>query len=399
MFWTIAFERCATWIYYAVALRSRGARPHAGAGIISSWMSACCATIFNVKNLTFIPPPTTERYQQLVNELAKQPPVLRPDQHVVSRVLLDQFAEPAGAKRQREVRILNRDRLSAKPTQLGPAGCGKFRHFVKFASQSSEEIWNQTETRLRSAVTAADKGTFYDEPCHVDAVRDAIVLHYVRSIPALVLHDETWRNWHTALLELWMTRGRGALEGMYWQRFGWYAPDEEALRMMAEDLIRSAAGHMDRGIYFRVMLVERFGRFAEMLKNQPLEIRRATGGEALIGDVPVIAVRFGHPGTGPRDDSGLANCDELVMPIGPNLFAVLGAGMGYTEADSAEVERLNAAQVRASADYVYLRPSSGLEQFVRASATADRPNRIPPHLRQGKEPRRFDPIAGRRAAA
>jgi Protein of unknown function (DUF4238) len=351
-----------------------------------------------VLNFAYLPPPTPAEYQQLVNKLAREAPVLRPDQHVVSRVLLDHFAEEVGAKGERKVRILKRERLEAKPTELGPAGCGKFRHFVRFASQSSEEIWARTETRLRAAVNAAHAGTFYDVPEYSDAVRDAIVLHYVRSIPALILHDETWRNRHAAHVQWWMTQRRPVLERMHQVRFGWSATSDDALRMMAEDLIGSVAGQMDRGIYFRVMVVERFDRYCQMLQNQPVELRRVWDGELLISDVPVMAMRSDHPGTGPRDASGLADCDELVLPLGPRLLGVLGAGSTFTDIGGADVDRLNAAQVRAAADHLYMRRSSGLEGFVRAQDITERPNKIPDYLRQGKHPTRLDPLAGRRAA-
>jgi len=325
----------------------------------------------------------------LVREVSQNPQQLKADQHLVSRVLLDRFAEPVGPKGERKVSILNRAYMHAKPTFLGPAGCGRFRHFVRFASDSSEAAWMSTESRMREAIEAADHGTFFARLRYSSTVRDAIVLHLMRSIPMLIVSDETWRNRHAAHIEQWVQHGRDALFWMHRARFGWSPSSDQELRVMAEDLISGVAAQMDSGVYFRVTVVERFQRFSRMLADEPVELRRPTSGELLIGDVPALALRQGDLGTGPNDGHGLMNCDELVLPLGPRLLAVLGAGHGYTTMGADDVDRFNAAQVRAAADYVYLRPGSGLEDFARASVTPQWPNRILPHLRQGDLPATF----------
>ncbi|MGW2612708.1 DUF4238 domain-containing protein [Streptomyces mirabilis] len=337
----------------------------------------------------YTPPPTPAQYDRLVREASQNSQQLKPDQHVVSRVLLDQFAEPVGAKGERKVSSLNRAYIQAKPTKRGPAGCGKFRHFVRYASDSSEAAWMATETLLREALDAADNGTFFDQRQHSDTVRDAIVLHLVRSIPALIVSDETWRHRHAAHIDQWMRNGRDALFWLHRARFGWSPTSDQELQVMAEDLISGVAAQMDRGVYFRVSVVERFQRFSHMLANEPVKLRRPTSGELLIGDVPALALRDGHLGTGPRDGLGLENCDELVLPLGPQLMAVLGAGHGYNTMGADEVDHYNTAQIRAAADYVYMRPGSGLETFARDAVTSHWPNRIPDHLRQTDLPATF----------
>jgi hypothetical protein len=107
-------------------------------------------------------------------------------------------------------------------------------------------------------------------------------------------------------------------------------------------------------------------------------------------------MRHGHPETGLLDGPGLSNCDELILPLGPRLAAIMGTTNAYTDMDQAEVDRINSAEVRAAADCVYVQPSSGLEQFFKLATSSPRPNAIPAHLRQGKIPRRADFTAGRR---
>jgi hypothetical protein len=342
-----------------------------------------------VLSFKYVPPPTPARYDRLVRDASQDSRQLKPDQHVVSRVLLDQFAEPVGAKGERLVSSLNRAYMKAKPTKRGPAGCGKFRHFVRYASDSSETAWMATETLLRDALIAADNGTFFDQTQHSDTVRDAIVLHLVRSIPGLIVSDETWHDRHAAHIDLWMRHGRDALFWFHRAHFGWSPTSDQELQLMAEALISGMAAQMDRGVYFRVSIVERFRRFSRMLAHEPVKLCQPTSGELLIGDVPALALREGHPGTGARDGLGLENCDELVLPLGPQLMAVLGAGHGYATIGADDVDRYNTAQVRAAADYVYLRPGSGLETFARDAVTPHWPNRIPDRLRQADLPATF----------
>lgn len=315
--------------------------------------------------------------------------MLRPDQHVVSRVVLDQFAEPLGAKGERKLRILNRNRIQSKPTQLGPAGCAKFRHYVRFASESSETHWGLTETRIPDALSAAEQGTFFANPRHAATIRDVMVLHLVRSIPALINSDRCWRQAHDVFITERLRQDRRLLSSLHRARFRRAPEGKEGLRFMAEDLIAPFAAQVDRGIYFRVSVVERFQRFQRMLADQPVQLRQPTEGELLISDAPMLALRNGDPSSGTLDGAGLATCDEAVLPLGPRLLAVLGAGDGYALMGQEEVDRFNAAQVRATADYIYMRPGSGLETFVRSAVTEHWPNRIPAHLRQWDVPATF----------
>ncbi|MFD5634812.1 hypothetical protein ACFWJM_11815 [Streptomyces sp. NPDC127077] len=105
--------------------------------------------------------------------------------------------------------------------------------------------------------------------------------------------------------------------------------------------------------------------------------------------MPAVALRDGHLGTGRRAGLGLENCDELVLPLGPRLMAVLGTGHGYSTMGADEVDHDNTAQVRAAAGYVYMRSDSGLESFARSAVAPHWPNRIPDYLRQTNLPAIF----------
>lgn len=84
---------------------------------------AACQPVL-VLSFKYVPPPTPVQYDRLVREVSKDSQQLKPDQHVVSRVLLDQFAEPVGAKGERLVSRLNRAYMKAKPTKRCPRAAG-----------------------------------------------------------------------------------------------------------------------------------------------------------------------------------------------------------------------------------------------------------------------------------
>jgi hypothetical protein len=113
-----------------------------------------------------------------------------PDQHVVSQVLLRQFTIP----------IKSGDRLSAHSLQFGksklraPRGVGKLEHFVKIDSQETEDLWGQTEQHLPAALAAARTRRIFANPKHVAVIKDAIALHFARSLELLQAHAMLWEH-------------------------------------------------------------------------------------------------------------------------------------------------------------------------------------------------------------
>jgi len=98
---------------------------------------------------------STARLQEIV-DTAKQvldtsaPTV--PEQHTVSQVLMRRFVRdtPNG----RGVRAYSFDSgLLDRPRN--PRSVGKLTNFVKIDSEATERLWNQTETKMRAALDAA----------------------------------------------------------------------------------------------------------------------------------------------------------------------------------------------------------------------------------------------------
>ena len=79
----------------------------------------------------------------------------------------------------------------------------------------------------------------------------------------------------------------------------------------------------------------------------------------------------GTAGCGIFDGVGLANADEIVLPLTPHHVAVLGQGNHSREATVGEVDRYNTLQVRLAYRYVYFKPGGGLTPFVRSLLGAE----------------------------
>jgi hypothetical protein len=78
-------------------------------------------------------------------------------------------------------------------------------------------------------------------------------------------------------------------------------------------------------------------------------------------------LREGRGGLGTFDGAGVANADEIVLPLTPHHAAVLGQGSGAAEAAEQQVERYNTLEVMIAYKDICFRPTSGLDRFVRAT--------------------------------
>jgi hypothetical protein len=64
---------------------------------------------------------------------------------------------------------------------------------------------------------------------------------------------------------------------------------------------------------------------------------------------------------------GYMFADAIVLPVAPDyLIRVVDGPSRYAQVGGAEVDQLNAWQVRGAFSHVYLRPGSGMEEYVRS---------------------------------
>jgi hypothetical protein len=306
------------------------------------------------------------RLRALVPEGAQN----EPDQHVVSQVMLKQFTEPYGKKGELLLASLNARHTERKIVLGGPARFGKIPNYLRFASSSAEDLWGQTETRLHDPLEAIKRDDRLDDPVHEALIRDAIALHFVRSIPTAALHQATWQDHREVARQQWRSQPR-MLQWFHVSAFGWWTDDPARLELALDEFYKPMEYLISSGAIFRVSIEDRFERVTAGFRAFPLKILTAPDREFLIGDVPVLALRDGHGGLGIFDGVGLANADEIVMPLTPHHVAVLGQGDQSREATADEVDRYNTLQTRLAFRYVYFRPASSLAAFVRSLTSTD----------------------------
>lgn len=113
-----------------------------------------------------------------------------PGQHVVSKVLLRQFAVPTNGGE----RLLAHSLRYGKTKLRGPSGVGKLENFVKIDSQETEHLRGQTEQYLPAALAVAKTRRIFASPRHVGVIKDAIALHFARSLELLRAHAMLWEH-------------------------------------------------------------------------------------------------------------------------------------------------------------------------------------------------------------
>jgi hypothetical protein len=247
----------------------------------------------------------------------------------------------------------------------GPARFGKMPNYLRFASSSVEDLWGATETRLHELLDAVERHSHIADPSHEANVRDAIALHFIRSIPTAALHQTTWTERREAARQ----QCRDNPEMLRWIHvnvFGWWTDDPARLELALDQFYGPVEQLIASDAIFRVSLEDRFQRVRAGFQAFDLKILASPDREFLIGDVPVLAMREGHGGLGIFDGVGLANADEIVLPLTPHHVAVLGQGNKSREASADEVDRYNSLQVRLAFRYVFMRPGGDLAVFVRS---------------------------------
>lgn len=288
-------------------------------------------------------------------------------QHVVSKVILRRFAADSGLDKG----LLYPFRLQypdARHRPLGPDGCGKVPDFVPYASASMEQLWKETEDKLHDALAAVDNGTLLGSAAHTATIKDTIALHYTRSIAARIVHFRTWEQMYAAERVRWLTSRRPMLEAAFYKTKGLYAAGGQALELFLDEMMQPSVDMAASGQLFRVRIEELFRQARERTSRSALEILTSGSSEFLIGDVPALTIRHDRTEVGVLGGIALDDANTVIMPLGPHHLAALARVEVTAELSPDQVASANARQAAGAVEYVYFRPGSMLEQFVRPLA-------------------------------
>lgn len=309
-------------------------------------------------------------------------------QHLVSQVLLKQFttAGPEGSGLQlRPVDVQNperRNKLASTRT------CGWADTFVAFDSASAEKLWDSVERGAHAAIEAVHAGTPFADPLHVEALRDLIVLHYVRS--------HRYRDVYTNAFETVRVKVRREVVGRFPDPLRREALRQTGLHLASEGALNAFAGRLveqsevtqgfGTGALFRTSIESMFNRVRATASNWRLEVLTPENGQFLIGDNPAVTVRTD---TRPWSyNMAIGDAHSIVLPITPRHLLALGRNNIVSTIPRALMDQINIVQIRAADCYVYMHPrSTRLEMFAREAAKRWRADRVSPYRASASESR------------
>ncbi|MFB7248975.1 DUF4238 domain-containing protein [Streptomyces populi] len=284
-------------------------------------------------------------------------------QHVISQVLLREFATPSKRVSGRHVQPYDLRHPERRLKTRAPRGVAQIENFVPFASASLEDTWGEVERELPDAFAAVKAGDAFNDPHIGTVLRDLIALHYVRSQHYRELFHRLFAETYQEQRRWLLTNGALRLQAAALERTGLYTTGPQGLAARADELLDVMMTTYRNGSLLRVRIEDNFGKARQLISRSPLEILEPEEGEFLIGDNPALTVRH-------HDDKllysmALGDAHSTVLPIGPRHMLALGPADRYAAAAKADVDRMNVLQIKASRRYVYTRPGSPLAPMIR----------------------------------
>lgn len=283
------------------------------------------------------------------------------EQHVVSRALLRRFLGPTN----QGDRLISYNLQFGKAYFRGPRAVGKLENFVKIDSLETEQLWGLTEQDLPTAIKAARTRRVLHNPKHVAVIKDAIALHFARSLDTLKSVEQNWQQTLAAARAAYIA-DRPAMEQLFYQKHGYYASGSTVAEEIADDLLSAATALNQSGAYFRLRVVDLFEEARRIAAASRLEIiwSRRRQFQFLLGDVPAITVGAGGAALGIPGGVPFGDATTVFLPLSPWRLAALHRADNFEAVGARAVRRANALQIAKARDYVYMHPDSGLEAFV-----------------------------------
>jgi hypothetical protein len=290
----------------------------------------------------------------------------RPEQHLISQALMRQFCIPTT----QGDRLLSYNLRFAATRLLPTRQVGKLRDFVKIDSEATEQLWGLTEQELPAAIKAARTRRVLQNPKHVDVIKNAIALHFARSLDTLESVEQNWKQ-TLANARAQYVADRPAMEQLFYQKHGYYASGSTVAEEIADDVLSTATALYESGAYFRLRVVDVFEETRRMAAASHLEIiwSRRRQFQFLFGDVPAITVGAGGAALGIPGGVPFGDATTVFLPLSPWRLAALRRVDAFEPVRARAVKWANAMQVAKAHDYVYMRSGSGLEAF----AASERP--------------------------
>jgi hypothetical protein len=288
--------------------------------------------------------------------------------HLVSRVVLRAWAGDDG-------QFVRYDLRSGKSKLSGPDGMGFTRALSLDEAPAFESTWSGFENAWPKARDAVEDGSALGDPAVVAVLRECIAVHIARTHDFLLVHEETIRR---AVEESAGSIAENPeVAAIYRERYGEDAAGEEELRDLARGLLEEAASEVEASSFTADSIVEAYEEARRIVENKGIEIYQASDGEFLIGDAPAQTVGDTLEELGPLEGVSWSQARSVLMPITRRHTIALGPDNCLMTVAREDIDRLNAAQIRAAHAHVAWHPAAGFESFAAAERAKRPPRRMP----------------------
>ncbi|QUF04720.1 DUF4238 domain-containing protein [Actinosynnema pretiosum subsp. pretiosum] len=246
----------------------------------------------------------------------------------------------------------------------GTAACARVDHFVPWASQSLEELWQTVENKMGAATDRIEQGR--NDLNTIRAIRDAIALHLTRSTRYMRIHEESALRAANVAQNKVLVRYYNALGREYFEQNGRLPDGPRDLIDLADRLVRERAHAGFDGSDKRIMIEEMFRNVKQILNCHALEIWTAPPGcELLVSDAPAFTIRYSADRSAvPLFNVAVGDAHAVVMPLSRTTLACVGKKKKRAVLTVEQVDFFNRALIQNATRFVYYRPGSQLKNVV-----------------------------------
>ncbi|MEU0521105.1 DUF4238 domain-containing protein [Streptosporangium sp. NPDC006007] len=283
-------------------------------------------------------------------------------QHVVSQVLLKQFAVPRPKSSGLQLIKFDLDYPERSQKPKSPRACGWVEDFVRIESASAENLWGRVEQEVPPTLMAVHDGTVFNDPKHAETLRNLIAVHMVRSHRYHKVHHNAFSDVYKRLRTTLLRNNEELLRVEALRETGLHLPGPHTLGAYLDRIMENSTPTKDHksGRLFRNNIEEMFDKIRFFLAKFKIEIIAPESGAFIIGDNPAITMR--HDGT---YNMAIGDAHTVVLPIGPKHLIALGPNNLIGSIPKSKVDDLNKLQAIAANRHVFFRPDSETEKFVR----------------------------------
>jgi hypothetical protein len=272
-------------------------------------------------------------------------------QHVVSRVVLSQFA----VDRHLEVED---SRRPGRWRLRSPAAVGYVSDFVEHDSGQVEALWQTVETRLPQAISVALQGVAPEPGSPEEStLRDCIALHWARSKAVKTAAHQSWLRVQARHRDEFRSRGDHVLAGLFERRTGRTATPAELDALNAE--LHTGPEEVLDGRHFAARVPEFYGFARSHLARSHVQVLLCGDGveDLVMSDAPVLTPSGRRKGLNPSQGVALGDATAAGMPLGPRLFVSMHDVAEVRELTAAGATLLNSLQEQVRVVQMFRRPA------------------------------------------